>query len=85
MLTSEGKYPDAVFIDPPRKGAGEDTISSIAQLKPKRVVYISCDSATLARDAVYLREHGYMLIKATPVDMFPRTANVETAALFVKR
>ncbi|MCL2486760.1 MAG: 23S rRNA (uracil(1939)-C(5))-methyltransferase RlmD [Oscillospiraceae bacterium] len=80
-LTCEGCLPDVVVLDPPRKGASADTLAAIAGMSPSRVVYISCDPATLARDLAILRGHGYAPRRITPVDMFPRTAHVETVVL----
>ena len=82
QLEREGVRPDVICVDPPRKGLAEDVVATIASMAPKRVVYVSCDPATLARDAARLREVGYELRRAVPVDMFPRTGHVETAALF---
>ncbi len=84
-LASEGIRPDVITVDPPRKGLAPDVIDSIVQMSPKRVVYISCDPATLARDAKRFSEQGYPLQKAVAVDLFPRTPHVETAALFVPK
>ncbi len=81
QLEKRGIRPDVVIVDPPRKGCGEGLPETIARMAPKRVVYISCDPATLARDVKRFRELGYELQKAVPVDMFPRTSHVETAAV----
>lgn len=72
---------DCVLLDPPRAGAAE-VLPELAKLQPARIVYVSCDPATLARDAKQLREAGYGLERAAPLDLFPQTAHVETAALF---
>ncbi len=77
-LNAEGIKPDTVIIDPPRKGCDKNLIKTVADFDPKRIVYVSCDPATLARDLVLFREAGYKAMEATPVDMFPRTAHVET-------
>ena len=83
-LESKGLKPDTVIVDPPRKGLTPKLIKTIALgFKPERVVYVSCDPATLARDIAVFRENGYTLLEYTPVDMFPRTAHVETAALLI--
>jgi len=74
-----GIKPDCIIVDPPRNGLSKGTIKKIIQLSPKRIVYVSCDPATLARDIKVL--DGYSLVKVCAVDMFPRTANVETVAL----
>ena len=78
------KYPDVVVLDPPRKGCDETLLEAIAKVKPKKVVYVSCDSATLARDLKFLCERGYELRRVRPVDLFPMTVHVETVALLVK-
>ena len=85
QLRSERIIPDVVVIDPPRKGCSPDVISLINDMSPDRVVYISCDPATLARDVARFGEYGWQLEKYTAVDMFPRTANVETVALLVRK
>ncbi|HEY0075235.1 MAG TPA: class I SAM-dependent RNA methyltransferase [Abditibacteriaceae bacterium] len=69
-----------VLLDPPREGAAA-CLEPLIQLAPPRLVYVSCDPATLARDAKFLRQHGYQLKRAVPLDMFPQTAHVETVAL----
>ena len=75
----------AEFVDPPRKGCDPSVLHTIAKdFAPKRVVYISCDPATLARDAAILKESGYQMEKATAVDLFPRTPHVETVCLFLR-
>lgn len=84
-LASEGIRPEVITVDPPRKGLAPDVIGSIVRMSPERVVYISCDCATLSRDAARFREQGYSLQKAVAVDLFPRTPHVETAALFVPK
>ncbi len=77
-LESEGVTPDVVIVDPPRKGLEKGLPSHIARkMRPKRIVYVSCDPATLARDLAAFAEAGYKTLKATAVDMFPRTAHVE--------
>ena len=81
QLKREGVSPDVVVLDPPRKGCGEELVGTIAKMKPERVVYVSCDPATLARDLKYFEQSGYKTIEITPVDMFPRTAHVETVVL----
>ncbi len=74
-----------VFLDPPRKGCEKTLLETVTNdFSPERIVYISCDPATLARDAAVLNELGYLLKEYTPVDLFPRTAHVETVALFEK-
>lgn len=84
-LARRGTVPDVVFVDPPRKGCDRQLLETVAAgLAPKRLVYISCDPATLARDAALLKELGYPMQKATAVDLFPRTPHVETVALFLR-
>ncbi len=80
-LRDEGIRPDVVVIDPPRKGCTPDVIHTIAEMAPTRVVYVSCDPATLARDLKLFAELGYQTAQVTPVDMFPRTAHVESVAV----
>ena len=78
----EGMKADVVILDPPRKGLTEELISTVAEkLTPQRVVYVSCDVGTLARDIKIFGEKGYELKEYTPADLFPRTAHVETVAL----
>lgn len=81
QLKAEGIRPDVVVLDPPRKGCGASLIDIVASMQPDRVVYVSCDPATLARDLVLFREQGYEPRELTPVDMFPRTAHVESVVL----
>ena len=85
-LAKKGVKPDVVMVDPPRKGCSAELISTIAEdFKPEKVVYVSCDPATLARDIKIFGEKGYELKEYTPVDMFPRTSHVETVCLLVLR
>ncbi len=74
-------YADVIVVDPPRKGCDEKCLETIVKMEPKRVVYVSCDSATLARDLKYLAEHGYELDRVRGCDMFPWTTHVETVIL----
>ncbi len=76
-LKAEGLAPDVIIIDPPRKGCDKSLIKTISDMNPERVVYVSCDPATLARDLAVFAELGFIAREATPVDMFPRTAHVE--------
>ena len=77
--------PDVIVVDPPRKGCDEKLLSTIVKMNPKRVVYVSCDSATLARDVKWLSENGYKLKEATPCDMFGQTVHVETVCLLSRK
>ena len=81
---SEDIYADVIVVDPPRKGCDEQCLSTMVQMQPKRIVYVSCDSATLARDAKYLCENGYELKKVRAFDNFPQSVHVETVCLFVR-
>ena len=83
QLAREGVRPDVICVDPPRKGLAEDVVATIAQMAPSRVVYVSCDPATLGRDVKRFAALGYRLDTATAVDLFPRTVHVETAARLV--
>lgn len=83
-LSAEGERPDVIVVDPPRKGLSSDVIEAIAQMSPQRVVYVSCDPATLARDVKLLTERGYALRHAEAVDLFPRCAHIETVALLCR-
>jgi len=75
---------DVVFMDPPRAGSDEAFLSSVVTLAPKRVVYVSCNPETLARDLLYLTKHGYRAQECQPVDMFPWTKHIETVCLLSK-
>ena len=79
-----GNLVDVVSLDPPRKGCDEACLSAVLELSPKRIVYVSCDPGSLARDMKYLREGGYELQKWVGIDNFPRTGHVETVALLSK-
>ena len=78
---SEGIYADVIVVDPPRKGCDEDCLRTMVQMQPKRIVYVSCDSATLARDAKYLYDKGYELKKVRAFDNFPQSVHVETVIM----
>ena len=80
-LAAEGLLPDVVTVDPPRKGLAEDVVATIAEMAPRRVVYVSCDPATLARDVKRFASLGYEAARACAVDMFPRADHVETVCL----
>ena len=76
-LEKSGVRPDVVVVDPPRKGLNADTIEALHRMSPRRIVYVSCDPATLARDVALLKERGYTLKTAAAADLFPRCAHVE--------
>lgn len=80
-MSEQGADVDVVFMDPPRAGSDEAFLSSVIKLAPKRVVYVSCNPETLARDLKYLTGHGYQAAECTPFDMFPFTKHVETVCL----
>ena len=77
----ETAHADVIVVDPPRKGCEESLLQTIVDMQPEKVVYVSCDSATLARDVKFLRAKGYELKDVTPVDQFPHTVHVETVVL----
>lgn len=81
MLAQRGERPDVVVLDPPRKGCSPELIQTVLDFGPRRIVYVSCDPATLARDLKLFAALGYAPVKATPVDMFPGTSHVETVVL----
>ena len=81
----DGIKPDVIVVDPPRKGCDKTLLDTMIEAAPKRIVYVSCDSATLARDVKILIEGGYKLEVAQPVDMFPQTSHVEVVALLTRR
>lgn len=85
QLEQEGVRPDVVVVDPPRKGLAPDVVDTIARMSPDRVVYVSCDPATLARDVKRFAGLGYHPVRAEAVDLFPRTAHVETVALLSRK
>ena len=83
-LARENLRPDVITVDPPRKGLAADVVESIAEMQPGRVVYVSCDSATMARDVKRLADLGYTAQRACAVDMFPRADHIETVVLLSK-
>ena len=83
-LEQQGIRPDVITVDPPRKGLNADTIEAITRMAPKRLVYVSCDPATLARDVALLKQRGFTLKSAQAADLFPRCAHVETVVLLSK-
>ena len=84
QLAAEGLHPDIVMLDPPRKGCDEATLSAVVRMAPRRVVYVSCNPATAARDAAWLEQNGYHAEKVQPVDLFPRTKHCEAVLLLTK-
>ena len=84
ILHSRNLRPDVIMVDPPRKGCDETTLSAVVQMFPRRVVYVSCNPSTAARDAAWLEEHGYHAEKVQPVDLFPRTRHCEAVLLLTK-
>ena len=83
-LESKGIKPDVIVVDPPRKGLNADTIEALDRMFPRRIVYVSCDPATLARDVALLKERGYTLQSAQAADLFPRCAHVESIVCLIK-
>ena len=77
-LEAKGIRPDVIVVDPPRKGLNADTIEALHKMSPRRIVYVSCDPATLARDVALLKERGYALKNVMAADLFPRCAHVES-------
>ncbi len=84
ILKDQNIEPDAVILDPPRKGCDREVLEYVAEMKPKKIVYVSCDVSTQARDCAILRELGYETVEVTPVDMFPRTSHTESVALLLR-
>ena len=76
---------DVIVVDPPRKGCDELCLETIVKMAPEKVVYVSCDSSTLARDVKYLGENGYAVKRVRTVDMFGMSGHVETVALLTKK
>lgn len=85
MYEEEGVYADVIVVDPPRKGCDEKCLETMVRMRPERIVYVSCDSATLGRDLKYLGEKGYDVRKLCGVDQFPGTTHVETVCLLSNR
>ena len=85
QMAEEGESADVVFMDPPRSGSDEKFMSSVVQLSPRKIVYVSCGPETLARDLKYLTRHGYNAVTAVPVDMFPATNHCESIVLLSRK
>ncbi len=85
MLSEKEIKPDVVILDPPRKGCAESLVKTVSEMSPDRIVYVSCDPATLARDCKRFSEFGYKVEKLTAVDLFPRTVHVETVVLMINK
>lgn len=85
MYTQHNIKADVIIVDPPRKGCGEELLKSILEMKPNKIIYISCDSATLARDLKILCNDEYKISKIQPVDMFPSTIHVETICIISRK
>ena len=83
-LEKQGVKADVVVVDPPRKGLNTDTVEALARFAPRRIVYVSCDPATLARDVALLKERGYQLKNALACDLFPKTAHVESIVTLIR-
>ena len=83
-LENQGIRPDVIVVDPPRKGLNADTIEALHRMSPRRIVYVSCDPATLARDVALLKERGYVLKNAQAADLFPRCSHVESIVCLIK-
>ena len=84
-LESKGIKPDVIVVDPPRKGLNSDTIEALHRMSPRRIVYVSCDPATLARDVALLKDRGYTLKNAQAADLFPRCSHVESVVCLTRK
>lgn len=84
-FAADGMRPDIIAVDPPRKGCDGTTLAALVQMAPERIVMVSCNPATMARDLAYLTANGYTIARLQPVDMFPRTKHVECVALLRKK
>ncbi len=80
-MADNGEHVDVIMMDPPRAGSTEEFLDAVAKLSPQKVVYVSCNPETLARDLLYISKRGYEVLKIQPVDMFPHTSHVETVCL----
>ncbi|MCG7333269.1 23S rRNA (uracil(1939)-C(5))-methyltransferase RlmD [Salinicoccus roseus] len=83
-LVSDGVNPDVVFVDPPRKGCHPEFLESLVEVKPEKIIYVSCNPSTLQRDLKYLNAEGYNISPVTPVDMFPQTNHIESVVMLEK-
>ena len=83
-LEKQGIKPDVIVVDPPRKGLNSDTIEALHKMSPRRIVYVSCDPATLARDVALLKQRGYKLKNAQAADLFPRCSHIESIVCLIK-
>ena len=83
-MAAQGEHADVVFLDPPRSGSTQECLDAVVQIAPKRVVYVSCNPETLARDLAYITKKGYKVKEAVPVDCFPWTGHVECVVLMTK-
>ena len=83
-MAKAGEHADVIILDPPRAGSDERFLSAVTAVGPERVVYVSCNPETLARDLGYLTRHGYRVTRIQPVDMFPHTEHLETVVLLSK-
>jgi 23S rRNA (uracil1939-C5)-methyltransferase len=84
-MYAQGTRADVVVVDPPRKGCDEVLLNTLVEMQPQRIVYVSCNPSTLARDLKYLCEHGFEVKEVQPVDMFPWTGHVESVALIERK
>ncbi len=85
MLKEKGIKPDCIILDPPRKGCDGELIKTVSEMNPERIVYVSCDPATLARDCAVFKDYGYKTDRLSVFDLFPRTVHVETVVLMTKK
>ena len=83
-MAADGEKADVIFMDPPRAGSDKAFLSSVVTLAPKKIVYISCNPETQARDIAFLVRNGYKVKKIQPVDMFPHTSHAECIALLTR-
>jgi 23S rRNA (uracil1939-C5)-methyltransferase len=84
-LYTQGMHADVVVVDPPRKGCELSVLNTMLAMSPQRIVYVSCEPASLARDLAVLQEGGYQITKVQPVDMFPHSMHVETVVQLTKK